>query len=204
MPNNAGEILDHGMDPTENELDYDMDGDGDERSEEIDQAAERLEKICRYSHKILKKYVCSGMITIQDGPQLHALVNARDYRIICILEVYSQNKNEDDFLENLGLLTQVIKEQNELEQQEAAMYSDFELGEVEQTEHEEVQQDSFSLTLEEATQKGFLSVEACNWSIDQKKAENRRVVLSYNAYKKFKDLQDFSHTLSRLFANSGK
>lgn len=56
------------------------------------------------------------MITLTDGPQLHNLVDARDYRIICILEVYSQNKNEDDFLENLGLLTQVIKEQKELDE----------------------------------------------------------------------------------------
>jgi len=40
-------------------------------------------------------------------------VEAKDYRIICILEVYSQNKNEDDFLENLGLLSQVIREQEE-------------------------------------------------------------------------------------------
>ena len=63
------------------------------------------------------------MITLQDGPQLHNLVDARDYRIICILEVYSQNKNEDDFLENLGLLTQVIKEQKEQEEREVASYS---------------------------------------------------------------------------------
>ena len=45
------------------------------------------------------------MISFADGPQLHNLVEAKDYRIICILEVYSQNKNEDDFLENLGLLS---------------------------------------------------------------------------------------------------
>ena len=55
------------------------------------------------------------MIALCDGPKLHALVDSRDYRIICILEVYSQNKNEDDFLENLGLLTQVIKEAEEME-----------------------------------------------------------------------------------------
>lgn len=110
MSNNAGEILDGGMDyPTEAE---------DGFNQEFDQVAQRLEQICRYSHKILKKYVVNGMITLQDGPQLHNLVDARDYRIICILEVYSQNKNEDDFLENLGLLTQVIKEQKEQEEKD--------------------------------------------------------------------------------------
>ena len=39
------------------------------------------------------------------------MVDAKDYRIICILEVYSQNKNEDDFLESLELLMQVMKEE---------------------------------------------------------------------------------------------
>jgi len=113
MSNNAGEILDGGMDQNDDGDEYQPDLDDDEQNEEVDQAAQRLEQICRYSHKILKKYVVNGMITLQDGPQLHNLVDARDYRIICILEVYSQNKNEDDFLENLGLLTQVIKEQKE-------------------------------------------------------------------------------------------
>ena len=97
---NGGEIVD---DP---DLDDYQPGDEDQDvNNEVDQAAERLEQICRYSHKILRKYVTNGMITMQDGPQLHHLVEQRDYRIICILEVYSQNKKEDDFLENLGLLT---------------------------------------------------------------------------------------------------
>jgi len=55
------------------------------------------------------------MISFSDGPQLHNLVEAKDYRIICILEVYSQNKSEDDFLENLGLLSQVIREQEAMD-----------------------------------------------------------------------------------------
>ena len=45
--------------------------------------------ICRFSHKILKKYVVNGKIGMQDGPYLHNLVDQKDYRIICILEVYS-------------------------------------------------------------------------------------------------------------------
>ena len=118
MSNNAGEILDGGMNSHDDGDEYQPGMEDDELNEEVDQAAQRLQQICRYSHKILKKYVVNGMITLQDGPQLHNLVDARDYRIICILEVYSQNKNEDDFLENLGLLTQVIKEQKELEDKE--------------------------------------------------------------------------------------
>ena len=124
MNNNAGEIPDEGMD------DRSIGDDSDPYSlqdslpdQEKDQATARLQQICRYSHKILRKYVVNGMITLQDGPQLHNLVDARDYRIICILEVYSQNKNEDDFLENLGLLTQVIKEQKEQEERECELLS---------------------------------------------------------------------------------
>jgi len=83
MSNNAGEMLDGGMDEYQPEIE------DEEPNPEFDQAAQRLEQICRYSHKILKKYVVNGMITLQDGPQLHNLVDARDYRIICILEVYS-------------------------------------------------------------------------------------------------------------------
>ena len=45
-----------------------IDIEDEDDDEEVDQAAERLEKICRYSHKILKKYVVNGMINLQDGP----------------------------------------------------------------------------------------------------------------------------------------
>jgi len=87
------------------------------------------------------------------------LVDARDYRIICILEVYSQNKNEDDFLENLGLLTQVIKEQKELEEKEGDPISysgDEDFNEMDPTTEDQVQNDSFTLTMEEATENGFI------------------------------------------------
>lgn len=46
-----------------------------------------------------------------------------------------------------------------------------------------MQNDSFTLTIEEATGKDLLELAAANWSIEQKKAENRRVTLSYNAFK---------------------
>ena len=87
-----------------------MEEDTHRHEEEDAIAAVSIDQICRYSHKILRKYVVNGMIDLVDGPQLHNLVDARDYRIICIMEVFSQNKNEDDFLENLGLLSQVMKE----------------------------------------------------------------------------------------------
>lgn len=52
----------------------------------------------------------SGMIAYADAPAFHELVNQRDYRIVCSFEVFSQNRSEDDFLENLALIAQMIKE----------------------------------------------------------------------------------------------
>jgi hypothetical protein len=52
----------------------------------------------------------TGMISYADAPAFHNLVEQRDYRILCIFEVFSQNRFEDDFLENLALLAQIVKE----------------------------------------------------------------------------------------------
>lgn len=60
----------------------------------------------------------TGMISYADAPAFHNLVDNRDYRIVCIFEVFSQNRCEDDFLESLALIAQIIKEQ---EQQSSQM-----------------------------------------------------------------------------------
>jgi hypothetical protein len=52
----------------------------------------------------------TGMISYADAPAFHNLVDSKDYRMICIFEVFSQNRQEDDFLENLALIAQIIKE----------------------------------------------------------------------------------------------
>ena len=85
---------------------------GQDDEQEIDHSAAYLQDIKKYSHKILRKYVVNGMISFHDGPDLHNVVSQKDIRIFRIMEVYSQNKNEDDFLENLGVLSQVIKGQS--------------------------------------------------------------------------------------------
>ena len=60
----------------------------------------------------------TGMISYADAPAFHNLVDKQDYRIVCCFEVFSLNRSEDDFLENLALIAQIIKEQeqNELQQ----------------------------------------------------------------------------------------
>lgn len=57
----------------------------------------------------------TGMISYSDAPCLHDMVDNRNYRMICIFEVLTQNRLESDFLENLGLIVQVNREQNEEE-----------------------------------------------------------------------------------------
>ena len=46
----------------------------------------------------------TGMLSYADSPLFHDLVIKRDYRIVCVFEVFSQNRNEDDFLESLALI----------------------------------------------------------------------------------------------------
>lgn len=53
----------------------------------------------------------TGMISYADAPAFHNLVDKRDYRIVCVFEVFSQNRCEDDFLESLALIAQIIREQ---------------------------------------------------------------------------------------------
>ena len=36
--------------------------------DDADRAEQRLAQICRYSHKILRKYIVNGMISFADGP----------------------------------------------------------------------------------------------------------------------------------------
>lgn len=54
----------------------------------------------------------TGMISYADAPAFHDLVDRRDYRIICCFEVFCLNRIEDEFLENLGILAQIVKEQD--------------------------------------------------------------------------------------------
>ena len=51
-----------------------------------------------------------GMIQYSDAPLFHDMVDQRDYKMISIFEVFAINRNEDDFLENLGLFAQLVLE----------------------------------------------------------------------------------------------
>lgn len=51
-----------------------------------------------------------GLIQYADAPFFHAMVDQRDYKMISIFEVFAINRNEDDFLENLGLFAHLVME----------------------------------------------------------------------------------------------
>lgn len=65
---------------------------------------EDFQSIIEYQHKILKKYTIRGFIKYSDAPIFHEMVDQKDYKMISIFEVFAINRDEDDFLENLGLL----------------------------------------------------------------------------------------------------
>lgn len=71
---------------------------------------EDIESIMEYQHKILRKYTLLGMIQYSDAPFFHDMVDQRDYKMISIFEVFAINRNEEDFLENLGLFAQLVLE----------------------------------------------------------------------------------------------
>ena len=86
--------------------------DPQEEEEQDPEYDDDIEGIMQYQHKILRKYAMLGMIQYSAVPFFHHLVLNRDYKMICIFEVFALNRNEDDFLENLGILNE-IRLQNE-------------------------------------------------------------------------------------------
>lgn len=82
----------------------------EENSITSEHSAAELSQIQNFQHTIIRKYAMTGMISYADAPAFHNLIDSKDYRMICIFEVFSQNRQEDDFLENLALIAQIIKE----------------------------------------------------------------------------------------------
>mmetsp|Transcript_17232 Transcript_17232/g.29017 ORF Transcript_17232/g.29017 Transcript_17232/m.29017 type:complete len:316 (-) Transcript_17232:39-986(-) len=84
----------------------------DEEDEEEQEYIQDIDGIMIFQHKILRKYAMLGMIHYSTMPFFHQLVKIRDYKMISIFEVFAQNRNEDDFLNNLEVLDD-IRHQNE-------------------------------------------------------------------------------------------
>ena len=63
----------------------DMDSDEQEDPDYM----EDIDGIMQYQHKILRKYAMLGMIKYCAVPFFHSLVTHRDYKMICIFEVFA-------------------------------------------------------------------------------------------------------------------
>ena len=103
---------------------------------------EDIDGIMQFQHKILRKYAMLGMIKYTAVPYFHQLVTTRDYKMICIFEVFALNRSEDDFLENLGIYCNQRQNSGDIEddqQQADQNYDNILMGDetpVEQKEEE--------------------------------------------------------------------
>lgn len=52
------------------------------------------------------------------------MVDLKDYKMISIFEVFALNRDEDDFLENLGLLAQISLEEADTHENEGEENTD--------------------------------------------------------------------------------
>ena len=129
------------------------------------------------------------MISYVDAPQFHILVDNRDYRMICIFETYSQNRFEDDFLENLGLIAQITKDIDNSPEEE---------GE-EVTEQQPLPDDSFSREIVIAQRDGKLEETVANFCIDKRQSGDRKINMIYKSFKTTGDHDDFLHSIKRFY-----
>ena len=83
---------------------------------------EDLTSIIEFQHKILRKYALQGKIRYYDASFFHDMVSKRNYKMISIFEVFSVNRNEEDFLENLYILKEIYNE--ELQEAELGQEAD--------------------------------------------------------------------------------
>ena len=109
----------------------------EEEEEDDDEATEDIEQIAQFQHKILRKYAMLGFIRYSAIPFFHQLVHIRDYKMSCIFEVFAQNRNDEDFLENLKILDDIRTRQEEMHMQL--------VGEEHMNEHHVVEEDDHDL-----------------------------------------------------------
>lgn len=104
-----------------------------------------------------------------DAPLFHNLVNSREYRVSSAFEVFSGNRLEDDFLENLGLIAQIVEREQHEETREQATGPPTAVEETTTAVKESSQNsldDSFTKTLKAAKKDGLMSSEVVDFAIN--------------------------------------
>jgi len=66
-------------------------------------------------HRIIKRFCCNAKIPVADGAKFHQEINECNTMLIGCFEVFAMNRNEEDFLENLTVVADLLKQSNDTE-----------------------------------------------------------------------------------------
>lgn len=152
----------------------------------------------------------TGMISYADAPAFHNLVDNKDYRMICIFEVFSQNRQEDDFLENLALIAQIIKEQEHQNSVEEVIgnhqmqSAGTQLNQRDEYLNNEdqpanVSEDIFLTEVESLGAEGLVGEDMEQWLREKYEEKDKMLNSVFNTFKQTNDRPDFVNSLNRLY-----
>lgn len=129
-----------------------------------------------------------GMVEYSDAPFFHEMVDQRDYKMISIFEVFAINRNEDDFLENLGLFAQLLMDSDEEE--------DTKEDEEPKEPEEDLSDPKMKTLFEFKSQLTPEEYEFCKAAIRE---GGRNISTTILVYESTKDSHDFLHSVKKLF-----
>ena len=117
--------------------------------------------------------------------------------MICIFEVFSQNRQEDDFLENLALIAQIIKEQeqqnNSVEEVTGQIYD----PPIEIAKPETVH--PFLLEVETLGAERLIDEQMERWLRERHDEKNKMLNSVFKTFRQTGDRPDFVNSLNRLY-----
>ena len=114
------------------------------------------------------------------------MVNQRDYKMISIFEVFAINRNEEDFLENLGIFSDLALEPE---------------GSVNSSISPDIEEEDLSDPRVKilADYKDQLTEEEYIWCKEAVKENGKNVNMLIEVFKATNDMNDFIHSLKKCF-----
>ena len=117
--NANGNVNVNGMsDETVDEEDEEYEGEESEyegEEEEEEETAQEgtedkaMDLFLEQQHRIVRRFSINAKITIADGAKFHQLINECNPFVISSFEVFALNRNEQDFLESLHIISDILK-----------------------------------------------------------------------------------------------
>eukprot|EP00347_Sterkiella_histriomuscorum_P013336 403365107 len=171
-----------------------------------DSDVEDFQSIIEYQHKILRKYTIRGFIKYSDAPIFHEMVDQKDYKMISIFEVFAINRDEDDFLENLGLLAQIFLEQDNEHNTTISEAVNTEQDTLEIQQQQLIEEFPSAIDLQDPriaivhSLKEKLTPEEHKWCIQAvKDATLKNLLVIIDVFKVTKDELDLIHSLKKIY-----